>query len=436
MRIYFYLKHFPLYDSPTGEGVSKAVHGLASGLAAIGQAVTILGEGPISGWRQSDFGYEICVFPAANTHPSIWLSPELVAYVKINFKPDDRVILNGIFHRSVAAFARVLKQRSIPYIVAPHDPYHPSIFLKKKLLKTIYWFLQEAPMLRSAWAVQILDARHQRYLRERGIQTATIDLPNGFDLADVVPESSLQWRREGPVSVYFLGRFDTYNKGLDLLVTAIAQFIQSPAHPQPSNPSNPVNQQDSHHQQAIHLTLQGPEWGDRETLTAQVQQLGIQNQVTFLDPDYECCPVTLAMQHDIFCVPSRFEGFSLSALEAMLGGRVIVISEVAGLAPHVLASGAGQVIQPTVASILSALTQLLACRDRWPEMGLAGRNYALKKLKWETIAQTAATAYGITPEMKPEDSLQLRELDGTRLENEDKPEKTAQAVLLLENRMD
>jgi len=142
------------------------------------------------------------------------------------------------------------------------------------------------------------------------------------------------------------------------------------------------------------------------------------------------------MQHDIFCVPSRFEGFSLSALEAMLGGRVIVISEVAGLAPHVLASGAGQVIQPTVASILSALTQLLACRDRWPEMGLAGRNYALKNLKWETIAQTAATAYGITPEMKPEDSLQLRELDGTRLENEDKPEKTAQAVLLLENRMD
>jgi glycosyltransferase involved in cell wall biosynthesis len=375
MRLFFYLKHFPLYDSPCEEGVSKAVHGLATGLAAIGQSVTILGEGPIAGRRRSEFGYDICVFPAPNTHPSVRLSPDLLAYVKMTMGSDDRVILNGIFHRSVAVFARVLKQRSIPYIVAPHDPYHPAIFQRNKLLKTIYWFLQEAPLLRSAWAVQILDDRHQQYLRDRGIQTPTIALPNGFDVADVVPESSLEWRSDGLPRIYFLGRFDTYNKGLDLLVMTIAELLKT---------------------QPLQLTLQGPEWGDRETLRSQVQELGIQEHVTFLEPDYECCPAELTMQHDIFCVPSRFEGFSLSALEAMLGGRVIVISEVAGLAPHVEASGSGKVVQPTIESIVLALSELLSCRDRWPEMGKAGRDYVLKTLKWETIAQSAALAYGIT----------------------------------------
>jgi glycosyltransferase involved in cell wall biosynthesis len=373
MRFFFYLKHFPLHDSPCNEGVAKAVHGLATGLAELGQLVTVLSEGPVSGVRRSEFSYNICVFPAANTHPSMKLSPDLIAYVKTEIKPDDRVILNGIFHRSVAAFARLAKRQAIPYIVAPHDPYHPEIFQKNKLLKTVYWFLQEAPMLRSAWAVQILDARHQQYLQARGIKTRTIALPNGFDSADVVPESSLEWRSSGTPKIYFLGRFDTYNKGLDLLVAAIAEVLKE--HP-------------------VKLTLQGPEWGDREALKSQVQQLGIEAHVTFLEPDYQSSPAELAMQYDIFTVPSRFEGFSLSALEAMLAGRVIVISEVAGLAPHVEASASGLVVQPTVESIVLALGKLLECRDRWPDMGRSGRNYALNVLQWKKIAQSALESYG------------------------------------------
>jgi glycosyltransferase involved in cell wall biosynthesis len=375
MKFFFYLKHFPLHDSPCTEGVAKAVHGLATGLVAWGESVTILGEGPVAGVRRSEFGYDICVFPAANTHPSMKLSPDLISYVQGTIQPDDRVILNGIFHRSVAALARLLKRQAIPYIVAPHDPYHPAIFQKNKLLKTVYWWLQEAPMLRSAWGVQILDERHQQYLRARRIKTRTIALPNGFDSADVVPESSLEWRSSGIPRIYFLGRFDTYNKGLDLLVAAIAQVLKV---------------------RPVQLTLQGPEWGDREALKAQVQALGIQDHVTFLEPDYQNSPAALALQYDIFTVPSRFEGFSLSALEAMLAGRVIVISEVAGLAPHVEASASGRVVQPTVDSIMTALHQLLDCRDRWPDMGRSGRNYALNELQWKKIAQVALVGYGLT----------------------------------------
>jgi glycosyltransferase involved in cell wall biosynthesis len=188
----------------------------------------------------------------------------------------------------------------------------------------------------------------------------------------VVPESSLEWRSSGIPRIYFLGRFDTYNKGLDLLVASIAQILK--AHP-------------------VQLTLQGPEWGDREALKAQVQTLGIQDHVTFLEPDYQNSPAALALKYDIFTVPSRFEGFSLSALEAMLAGRVIVISEVAGLAPHVEASEAGLVVQPTVESIVSALLQLLECRDRWPDMGRSGRSYALNELQWKKIAQSALMDY-------------------------------------------
>ncbi len=109
MTLYFYLKHFPLHDSPLSEGVTKAVHGLSRGLVAQGRSVTILGEGPVAGLRQSEYGYEIRVFPATNTHPSFQIAPELAMFLATRLNSTDRVILNGIFHRSVYAVSKQWK---------------------------------------------------------------------------------------------------------------------------------------------------------------------------------------------------------------------------------------------------------------------------------------------------------------------------------------
>ncbi len=375
MHIYFYLKHFPLHAAPFSEGVTKAVHGLACGLIHHGQSVTIVGEGPEHGVRMSDYGYEIRVYPADNTHPSFKLSPALVKFLIEHIKPTDRVILNGIFHRSSYSISKVLKRQKIPYIVAPHDPYHPAIFQKNKLIKTVYWHLKEARMLRSAAAVQILDSRHAQWLQKRGINTPTIALPNGFESQDVIPEKSLTWQTNPIPTLYFLGRLDAYNKGLDLLLEAIAQIKQLV-------PPIPLQ-----------LTLQGPDWGDRKILTAQMVKLGIEKYVTFLDPDFTARSAELAMQYDVFCIPSRFEGFSLSALEAMLAARVVLISTVAGLAPHVESSGCGLTIEPTIEGIVLGIVALLQRREQWHMMGRSGRGYALTHLRWESIAAEALPFY-------------------------------------------
>jgi glycosyltransferase involved in cell wall biosynthesis len=372
MQIYFYLKHFPLQDSPFSEGVTKAVHGLACGLIAQGRSVTILGEGPDAGGRRSEYGYEIRVFPAANTHPSFKLSPELKTFLSTQLTSVDRVILNGIFHRSVYAVSKQLKRLGIPYVVAPHDPYHPAIFQKNKLVKTVYWHLKESRMLRSASGIQVLDHRHIQWLTKRGIHTPAIALPNGFEPQDVIPAEKLVWQIHAVPQLYFLGRLDAYNKGLDLLLEAVADLVR---------------------ECPLSLTLQGPDWGDRALLISQVERLGIQKYVTFLDPDFGARSAELAMGYDVFCVPSRFEGFSLSALEAMLAGRVVLISTVAGLAPYIEACDAGAVVEPTVAGIRSGLCALFDRRDEWQTLGLAGRAYALQQLRWESIAEAALAFY-------------------------------------------
>ena len=77
----------------------------------------------------------------------------------------------------------------------------------------------------------------------------------------------------------------------------------------------------------------------------------------------------------------------------MLAGRVLLVSKVAGIAPHVEASGCGVVVEPEVSKIRFGLIKLLKCRSNWQEMGLKGRNYALEYLNWKKIAMATLAEY-------------------------------------------
>jgi glycosyltransferase involved in cell wall biosynthesis len=227
-------------------------------------------------------------------------------------------------------------------------------------------------MLRQARAVQVLDFRHAEWLRAMGVQTPVIEVVNGFAAEDVHPESVLQWRLQGPPRLLYLGRIDYHNKGLDLLLDAFSQLMT---------------------QTDATLTLQGPDWGDRDAMVRRAKRLGLGQRVEFREPDFDKPSALISAEHDIFLLPSRFEGFGLSALEAMLAGRVILVSDVAGIAPHVRASGCGIVISADVGMIKSGLMQLLSMRPRWKEMGLSGREYALRHLKWDRIAAETLEQY-------------------------------------------
>jgi glycosyltransferase involved in cell wall biosynthesis len=381
MQVFLYLKHFPPAGDWLHEGTTKAVHGLATGLAACGAEVTVLCEGDRTTQHQAPAGYTIACFKRSrwsrSSAPSFWVSTELQTFLQRKASPHSSlVILNGVFHKSVYALSRFLRHAQIPYIVAPHDPYHPSIFQTNRYLKLPYWHLLEKVMLQQASAVQILDERHEQWLHYLRVNTPTIAVPNGFEPSDVIDPRLIQWGDSAHTAqLYYLGRVDQHNKGLDILIHATATI---PPH------------------QAVQLTIQGPDWGDRAALEAQANTLNATHPVQFLDADFAQSAALLAAQYDVFCLTSRFEGFGLVALEAMLAGRVLLVSEVAGIAPHVLASGCGVVVEPTVAGVQQGIQQLLQVRSQWPDMGQRGRQYVLEHLRWQSIAAKALSAYHAT----------------------------------------
>jgi glycosyltransferase involved in cell wall biosynthesis len=227
-------------------------------------------------------------------------------------------------------------------------------------------------MLRQARAIQVLDFRHAEWLRRLGIQTPIIEVLNGFAPEDVHPESVLNWRTEGPAKLLYLGRIDYHNKGLDILLDAFSQITDKTD---------------------ANLTLQGPDWGDKDAMIKRAGKLKLGNRVKFNDPDFNKLSALISAEHDIFLLPSRFEGFGLSALEAMLAGRPVLVSDVAGIAPHVRASGSGVVISSDVAHVKAGMLELLSQRNRWKDMGMAGREYVLRYLRWERIGAVTLEQY-------------------------------------------
>lgn len=375
--IYLYLRNFPADGQSFNNryaGLIKSVHGLASGLVAAGARVTVLSEAlpDVDTVKVSLAGYTIRSFAQpVQQRPTFRLSPGLKRFVQVQIQPTDLVILNGIMHPTVGSLGRMLRRQAVPYIVAPHDPYTPEFFRRSAHKKWPYWVLLEKPLLQRAAAVQVLDKRHQQWLQRLGITTPVIDVPNGFhpEDSDFVP---LPWVLTDPIKLMFLGRFDAYNKGLDLLIDAVGSLAAT--HP-------------------VQLTLQGSTGDDREALASRALALGLGDRVQFLDPDYGTSPSQLIQHHDVFCVPSRFEGFSLAALEAMLAGRVLLVSDIAGVAPHVRASGCGVVVQPTVASVQAGLAELIQRRTDWPQMGERGRQYVFQELSWKAIGESAWKHY-------------------------------------------
>lgn len=375
MNFYFYTRFYsPDLKRIQSEGTKKAVHGLASGFANCGVSTTILCEGDDDGEFEMPEGYKIRRFFNSYSSKKLTfrIAPGLKKFIQQNLTRNDLVILSGIFQPNIYALSQFLKRHDIPYSVIPHDPYSPAIFAKNSHFKWLYWYLLERQLLTQAKVVQLLDSRHAEFLHRLGVATPTIAVPNGFSPTDVQPEDSLTWNINHVPKLIFLGRMDAYNKGLDLLLEAFAQLVKT------------VDAK---------LTLQGVDKGDRKTLEESATQLSLTSRTAFLEPDYATAAPLIIKNHDIFCLPSRFEGFGLSALEAMLAGRVLLVSEVAGIAPHVQASGCGVVVTPEVSAIQSGLMELLQRRSEWREMGLRGRQYALEHLDWSKIASVALEQY-------------------------------------------
>lgn len=363
MRLAFYLAHYPAPG-----GTTTAVRGLTQALAELGHDVEILCQGSTTRvWAES--GIRIRQFSRPIARVPFLVSPHLLAHAVRNRPGYDLLVLNGMFHRDLPSLALAARKARTPYVVVPHDPYHPALFRQRRIWKEIYWRLVERGLLENAAAIQVLAGRHRSHLLMRGVRRPIVEAPNGIDATAKAMQR--RFGDESTVTVGALGRVDAWHKGLDLLLASAASLRDRGI--------------------PLRVVIQGRDQSDAPRLRHLAHDLRISDRVAFLEGSPNA--IATIAGWDILAVASRFEGFGLTASEAMIAGTPVLCSEEAGVAEHVQRAGCGVVVPPTVEGLTSGLLDLLERREEWPRMASAGQAYATTELRWDRIASSVAMQY-------------------------------------------
>lgn len=145
-----------------------------------------------------------------------------------------------------------------------------------------------------------------------------------------------------------------YEKGVDILIDAYAELLTQ--------------------YQNIHLLIvgDGPEMNN---LVKQAGEKGIHKQVTFFGMAEWITAIQLIGLMDIVVVPSRFEGFGLTAAEAMAAGKPLIASDSFGLKEVVKNEETGLLFKSEDSKMLKdKLLKLCKDRDLMSTYGLNGRS--------------------------------------------------------------
>jgi glycosyltransferase involved in cell wall biosynthesis len=376
LRIANFLAHYP-----EPGGTTTAVRGLSRALIRRGWEIVIYccAQRPRTSESVNDDGIEVVQVRRPGCNP-FYVDAELLARLAQNKDHIHLLVLHGMFNPANLAMGRAARRGGIPYVVCPHDPYHPELLRKRRWRKSSYGILFERPFLNAASAIQVLAQEHRALLSTYGVSRPVIVIPNGFD-PEEVPDSNGHGDRasthgEAYPRFLYLGRLDLYHKGLDLLLMGLALGLR-----QGKLPST------------LRLDLVGADWGDTNTLHALARNLKLTDNVRFVGKIANRSPWAIIASYDVLVLPSRFDGFGLVALEAMVAGRPVVVSEQAGISTYVKQAQCGYVIQADSESICSGLTRALETQDEWHKIGAKGKQFAYEHLTWDKSAEHACHEY-------------------------------------------
>jgi len=223
--------------------------------------------------------------------------------------------------------------------------------------------LGDAAAVRSRWLYQrarvnafVAQANADEAGRRLGIAVPRVRVVrNPVNLTDTAP---LPWPAGEGARFACVARVDAKTKGQDLLLRAFAA---------PAWRDRPWS---------LDLYGHGP---DEAKFAAMAKDLGVADRVAFRGHVSDVRAVWA--DHHCLAMPSRAEGTPLAMVEAMTLGRPCVVCHIGGCAEFVRDGVEGFIApRPMLEDVAAALERAWAVRDRWPQLGQAGRARAIELL--------------------------------------------------------
>ena len=178
---------------------------------------------------------------------------------------------------------------------------------------------------------------------------------------------------EDPYLLYF-GRMDIHTKGIDLLIAAFAEIAAEHSD--------------------IQLKLAGR--GTPKQLArvrSLVRRAGVEDRVEIIGRVEEERQGELLRRALVVCVPSRYEGWCMVAVEAAAAGKAVLGTDIDGLRDAVRHDETGVLVPPDdVGALADGMRAMIADDSKRQVLGAAGRAWA-GRFSWDRLAEDLEDVY-------------------------------------------
>ncbi len=288
-------------------------------------------------------GFEIIrsknVSPLFYRSSGLLITPDLGGFLSGRIRDYDVIHIHEYTTYQNIVVQRLAKKYRVPYVLQAHGSLP---VLSKRVRKWLYYVFFGSKVLNGASRVIALSRVEAEQYRALGVPEEKIDvIPNGIDLsgyADLPPVGSFRKRHDiNEKMVLYLGRIHRI-KGIDILVRAFAKVLDKLGD--------------------VKLVVAGPDDGYLGVLEGLIKALGIEDNVLILGPLYGKDKQMAYVDADVYVLPSRYETFPMSVLEALACGTPVIMTENCGVAEY-FKDKAGLVVKADPLDLRDAVLEML-----------------------------------------------------------------------------
>lgn len=286
------------------------------------------------------------------------------------FNKPDLIVMEQGYPFAKDRIRQEVYKSGVPYIIIPRGELTATAQSKKKIKKYIGNIaLGYYSFNRRALAIQCLTEQEENGTSSKW-NDCKIVLPNGTDLHDVE-----HCYNNDSLNCVFIGRIETYQKGLDILVDACDQ----------------VKEELFAAKCFIHLYGSDRE-NKLEPLLQLINERGLSEIINFHGPVFGDDKANVLSNADLFLITSRFEGHPMGLLEALSYGLPSLVTTGSNMRSEVEAHEAGWGADNNADSIATAIKKMLSEKSKYKKMSRNAINLA-KKYSWDAIAQKSHIEY-------------------------------------------
>jgi glycosyltransferase involved in cell wall biosynthesis len=221
------------------------------------------------------------------------------------------------------------RKNNIPYIVQAHGSVLP--FFQKEGLKNLFDKVFGFKILHNASCVFALtEVEKEQYLK-MGVDEDKIEIvPLGINLEEYENLPAYGKFRskfnidENDKLILFVGRIHEI-KGLGLLIDAFNDLINQDSEENSLEGNGEDNSEDNGH--SIKLAIVGPDDGYLTELEDKIEEYSLEENVIITGPLYNEEKQEALVDCDLFVMPSKYESFTTSGLEAMACSKPLVLTK-------------------------------------------------------------------------------------------------------------